>query len=46
MMQLSRESKKIEIEGDADEFQHQILVHRLPTPPYSFEAKVSNKNVK
>ena len=29
MMQLSRDSKKIEIEGGADEFQHKILVHKI-----------------
>ena len=45
-LQLSRDSKKIEIEGGADEFQHQILVHKIlvkfPILPYSFEAKLRN----
>ena len=40
MMQLSRDSKKIEIEGGADEFQHQILVHKIAYAALFFWSKV------
>ena len=38
MMQLSRDSKKIEIEGGADEFQ--ILVHKIAYTALFFWSKV------
>lgn len=38
MMQLSRDSKKIEIEGGADEFH--ILVHKIAYTAFFFWSKV------
>ena len=42
MMQLSRDSKKIEIEGGADEFQ--ILVHKIAYTALFFWSKVKCSN--